>query len=159
MEPAKAEERRAPRRLWKLPSWLVSNAALHAHRLVSESFAAEGYRKGHFTVLVTLSETGPTSQAEMGRRLSMDRSDMVAVVSDLEHDGLVKRSRDEDDRRRNVVRLTPAGTRMLERLDARVEEAQAALLEPLSAAERRELRRLLSRVVEHHAGGAKEGGA
>jgi MarR family transcriptional regulator, lower aerobic nicotinate degradation pathway regulator len=147
-----AHEQRAPRRLWRLSSWLIGHSALHAHRLVSDGFAAEGYRRPHFTVLVALSESGAASQATLGRRLAIDGSDMVAVIGDLERDGLVDRCRDEEDRRRNVVRLTPAGERTLERLDARVEAAQDELLAPLSAAERSELRRLLTRVVEHHAG-------
>jgi DNA-binding MarR family transcriptional regulator len=147
---ATAAETGPPRRLWRLPSWLVSQAALHAQRLVSVSLAAAGVRRHHFTVLVALDEQGPASQAALGRRLWIDRSDMVAVINDLERDGLVARVRDEQDRRRNVVRLTPAGARALKRLDARVEEAQDALLEPLSANERRELQNLLTRVVEHH---------
>jgi MarR family transcriptional regulator, lower aerobic nicotinate degradation pathway regulator len=152
MEVAPVTEPPAPRRLWRLPSWLVSNTALFAQRLVSERFAAEGRRMAHFAVLVALSEIGPASQAALGRSLSIDRSDMVAVLNELEDEGLVARVRDEADRRRNLVRLTPAGTRALERLDEQVEAAQEELLAPLSAAERRELRRLLTRVVEHHAG-------
>jgi DNA-binding MarR family transcriptional regulator len=140
----------APRRLWQLPSWLVSQVALQGQRLVGEGLAADGLRRYHFTVLVALDEDGPTSQAALGRRLSIDRSDMVAVINDLERDGLVARERDDDDRRRNLIRLTPAGERALRRLDARIDEAQTALLEPLSAKERNELKRLLTRVVEHH---------
>jgi DNA-binding MarR family transcriptional regulator len=140
----------APARLQRLPSWLLNQAALHASRLVGESFAKAGVRRYHFSVLVALAEDGPASQADLGRRLWIDRSDMVAVINDLERDGLVARVRDATDRRRNLVRLTPAGKRALERLDAQVEEAQAALLAPLSAAERRTLKRLLARVVEHH---------
>ena len=109
-----------------------------------------GFRRYHFSVLVALAADGQASQAALGRRLSIDRSDMVAVVNDLERDGLVARVRDERDRRRNLVRLTPAGKRALDRLDARVEEAQGAVLAPLSAAERDDLVRLLTRVVEHH---------
>jgi DNA-binding MarR family transcriptional regulator len=139
----------SPRRLRQLPSWLLNQAALQANRLVSERLDAEGMRRYHFSVLVALDEDGPDSQAALGRRLSIDRSDMVAVLNDLERDGLVARDRDERDRRRNVIRLTPAGRRTLKRLDARVQEAQAALLEPLSAAERRALKDLLARVVEH----------
>ena len=74
----------------------------------------------------------------------------VAVINDLERDGLVARGRDEEARRRNLVALTPAGADARARLDARVEEAQDALLAPLSSAERRQLRDLLTRVVEHH---------
>jgi MarR family transcriptional regulator, lower aerobic nicotinate degradation pathway regulator len=144
------ETANAPRRLWQLPSWLVSQVARQGDRLVSDRLAAAGLRKYHFTVLVALEEHGPTSQAALGRRLSIDRSDMVAVINDLERDGLVARGRDEEDRRRNLVALTPAGADARERLDARVEEAQDALLAPLSSAERRQLRDLLTRVVEHH---------
>ena len=141
---------RAPARLRRLPSWLLNQAALHAQRLVAEAFAQAGVRRYHFSVLVALAEDGPASQAILGRRLWIDRSDMVAVINDLERDGLVARVRDERDRRRNLVRITPTGTRALKRLDARVQDAQAALLEPLSASERGELEGLLARVVEHH---------
>jgi MarR family transcriptional regulator, lower aerobic nicotinate degradation pathway regulator len=138
----------APRRLRRLPSWLLNQAALRANRLVSEGFEAEGMRSHHFSVLVALDEDGPASQAALGRRLGIDRSDMVAVINDLERDGLVARAEDERDRRRNVIRATPAGRKALKRLGARVDAAQAALLEPISAAERRTLERLLARVVE-----------
>ena len=140
----------APRRLRRLPSWLLNQAALQANRVVGEAFAAAGIRRHHFTVLVALDEGGPASQAEIGRQLSIDRSDVVAVLNDLERDGLVVREPDEVDRRRNLVRLTPPGVEALGQLAARVEAAQRALLAPLSAAERKELERLLERVVDYH---------
>lgn len=137
-----------PQRLRTLPSWLLNRAALRANRIVADGFAAAGARRAHFTVLVALDERGPASQAELGRRLGIDRSDMAAVAAELERDGFVARSRDERDRRRNVVRLTAAGDAALRRLGARVEAAQEELLAPLSVEERRELERLLTRVVE-----------
>lgn len=139
-----------PRRLQRLPSWLSAQVARHAARLVSESLAAEGARRQDFTVLTALAEQGPMSQADLGRRLWIDRSDLHAILNELERNGLVSRVRDEGDRRRNLVELTAAGEDALERLDARVQAAQDALLEPLSARERSELRRLLGRLVEHH---------
>ena len=78
-------------------------------RLVDASLAQDGARRQHFTVLTSLSEQGPTSQAELGRRLSIDRSDLHALLGELERDGIVTRVRDERDRRRNVVMLTRAG--------------------------------------------------
>lgn len=145
------QEHDAPRRLWALPSWLVNRVALQASRLVAERLGDAGVRRKHFSVLTTLDEFGPMSQAAIGRRLALDRSDLHAIVGDLEGDGLVARERDPDDRRRNLVALTGKGRTALKRLDARVEAAQADLLAPLSAREREELRRLLARVVEHHA--------
>ena len=137
----------APKRLQGLASWRLSAAALVGDRLVNEALATEGVRKYHFRVLVALSEHGPLSQADLGRRLHIDRSDMVAVVGDLEQAGYVGRRRDRDDRRRNVVAVTGDGEAALERMDAAVERAQADLLAPLSAAERRELARLLEHVI------------
>jgi DNA-binding MarR family transcriptional regulator len=137
----------APARLRKLPTWLLGQAALAGDRRVNEELAAEGVRKYHFRVLVALSEHGPLSQADLGRRLHIDRSDMVAVVGELEASGFIGRERDPDDRRRNVVSLTPEGEAGLARMDAAVKRAQAELLAPLSAKERRELTRLLDLVV------------
>ena len=137
-----------PRRLRQLPSWLSSAVARKAQRLVSEALAQEGARRQHFTVLTSLAEQGPASQATLGRRLWIDRSDLHALLNELERDGLVRRMRDEDDRRRNVVALTQRGTAALKRMDKRVDAAQKALLEPLPAADRRELRRLLAQLVD-----------
>jgi DNA-binding MarR family transcriptional regulator len=137
----------APARLRRLPTWLLGQAALAGDRRVGEALAAEGVRKYHFRVLVALSEHGSLSQADLGRQLHIDRSDMVAVVGELERTGYLGRTRDPEDRRRNVVALTSAGEAALERMQAAVERAQADLLAPLSAAERRELARLLERLL------------
>jgi DNA-binding MarR family transcriptional regulator len=137
-----------PLRLRQLPSWLVGQVARRAEALVSEALAQEGVRRQHFSVMTSLTEQGPASQATLGRRLWIDRSDLNAILNDLEHDGLINRVRDEHDRRRNVVKLTRRGADTLTRLDKRVDDAQRALLEPLSAAERDELRRLLEQLTD-----------
>jgi DNA-binding MarR family transcriptional regulator len=151
MEPMKPADPQQPRALSRLPSWLVGQVARHANRIVSQTLGEAGVRKQHFAVLTALEEQGSASQAALGRRVWMDRSDLHAVLNDLERDGLVARVRDERDRRRNLIALTPAGREALKQLNVRVDAAQAALLEPLSSEERRELRRLLSRLEEHHA--------
>jgi DNA-binding MarR family transcriptional regulator len=137
-----------PARLRELPSWQASEVARRAGRLIDEALGQEGARRQHFTVLTSLAEQGPASQAALGRRLWIDRSDLHAILNELERDGLIDRVRDDHDRRRNVVALTRRGTAALKRLDKRVDGAQSALLQPLSAADRRELRRLLRRLVD-----------
>jgi DNA-binding MarR family transcriptional regulator len=136
-----------PARLKQLPTWMTSELARRGRHLVNEALGQEGVRRQHFVVLTALAEQGPASQAELGRRLWIDRSDLHAIVKELEGDGLLARVRDEKDRRRNVVTITRAGMGTLKRLDKRVDAAQEALLAPLSAADRRELRRLLVRLV------------
>lgn len=136
-----------PRRLRGLASWLASEVARRGQRLVGDTLGREGVRRQHFAVLTSLAEQGPASQADLGRRLGIDRSDLHALLGELEAEGLVERGRDEEDRRRNVVALTPAGRAKLRRLDRRVDAAQSALLAPLSARERRELMHLLEQIV------------
>jgi DNA-binding MarR family transcriptional regulator len=140
----------APARLRALPSWLLNQAALRAQRLVADGLGAVGAHRSHYAVLTALAEFGPDSQAALGRRCGIDRSDMVALVNDLAGDRLVDRQPDADDRRRNVITITPAGRRHLRMLDSVVARVQDALLEPLSAGERDQLVALLRRVVEHH---------
>jgi MarR family transcriptional regulator, lower aerobic nicotinate degradation pathway regulator len=138
-----------PERMRRLPSWLASQLARRGTALVGESLAQEGVRRQHFAVLTSLAEQGAASQAALGRRLWIDRSDLHALLTELEREGLLARVRDPEDRRRNVVTLTAHGKALLRRLDKRVDAAQTALLEPLSADERREIIRLLERVVSH----------
>ncbi|NUR71967.1 MAG: winged helix-turn-helix transcriptional regulator, partial [Hamadaea sp.] len=80
-----------PRRLRALPSRLTNQAALTANRIVDKALAQVGVRRYHYSLLAALDETGPTSQAELGRRTGIDRSDMVATVNDLADRGLVQR--------------------------------------------------------------------
>lgn len=136
-----------PQRVRALPSWMASEVARRAHQLVSDELAHEGARRPHFTILTSLSEQGAASQADLGRRLSIDRSDLHALLNELETNGLVARVRDESDRRRNVVAITPAGRAALRRLDKRIDAAQRALLAPLSAADQTQFKRLLNRVL------------
>jgi MarR family transcriptional regulator, lower aerobic nicotinate degradation pathway regulator len=139
-----------PERIKRLPSWLAGQLAARGAGLVAAALAPEGLRRPHFTVMTALADRGASSQAALGRRLLIDRSDMHALLAELEQAGLVERVRDPADRRRMLVDLTPAGTRTLKRLDKRIDAAQDNLLAPLPAADRRELDRLLARLVEHH---------
>ncbi|GAB3935357.1 hypothetical protein GCM10027614_09950 [Micromonospora vulcania] len=99
----------SPAGLRTTPSWLLNQTASHAGRLVSEGFAAHDLRGYHARLLAALAEDGPSSQADLGRRCGIDRSDVVAAINDLVGRGFVVRAPDPADRRRNVINLTDAG--------------------------------------------------
>lgn len=139
-----------PARLAGKPSWLLTQLAVHAHRLASERFAEAGARGYHFRVLAVLDEFGVVSQAELGRRSNMDRSDVVAAVNELAEQGFVEREQDQEDRRRNLVTLTEAGSRHLRLMDRALAEVQDDLLGPLPDEDRKTLTRLLSQLLAHH---------
>jgi DNA-binding MarR family transcriptional regulator len=122
---------------------------MHSHRLLAGEFGAAGVRGYHYRLLAALEEFGPASQATLGRRTSIDRSDVVAALNELADRGLVERSPDPDDRRRNVITITAAGRKELKALDKVLDGMQEKLLAPLSAPERKKLVELLTRLVEH----------
>ncbi|MEU4580207.1 MarR family winged helix-turn-helix transcriptional regulator [Nonomuraea sp. ATR24] len=139
-----------PERLRALPSRLTYGAALIANRIVDRAFAQAGIRRHHYSLLATLEEYGPASQAALGRRTGIDRSDMVATVNDLAERQLLERAPDPEDRRRNIITITPAGRRQLADLDRLLAAAQDEYLAPLSAADRQNLINLLTRLADHH---------
>ena len=131
----------------QMPSWLLSEASLHGHRLLTAAFASAGSRGYHYRLLAALREYGPASQARLGRRTGIDESDVVAALNELAAGGYVKRTPDPEDRRRNIVAITAAGTARLRRLDKVVVQVQEELLRPLNSAERELLIDLLRRVL------------
>jgi MarR family transcriptional regulator, lower aerobic nicotinate degradation pathway regulator len=133
-----------------LPSWLLTQTAAHAGRLVSDGFAREGARGYHYRLLTSLLDEGPASQAALGRRTGIHLSDMVAALNELEEGGFVERTPDPADRRRNVITVTEAGRRRAAQLDAGVRGIQEELLKPLDEAERQQLTTLLRKLLEHH---------
>jgi DNA-binding MarR family transcriptional regulator len=145
-------EETPPQRLRTLPSRLTNGAALAANRIVDHALAQAGVRRYHYAVLAALEEYGPGSQAALGRRTGIDRSDMVATVNDLAERQLLQRTPDPEDRRRNTISITAAGRRQLTQLDRLLAAAQDEFLAPLPAADRRNLIDLLTRLVDHHGG-------
>lgn len=140
-----------PAALTQKPTWLISEVSRVAHRLLTNKLATAGSRGYHYRVLAALQEFGPASQANLGRHTGMDRSDVVASVNELASRGLVDRSPDPADRRRNIITITQAGTAHLRRLEQLLADVQDQLAAPLSQAERHQLIRLLTQIMDHHA--------
>jgi DNA-binding MarR family transcriptional regulator len=141
-------ESRAPLRLRGTAFWLLGRASRAAQQLTQERLAEAGLRRGFYGVLATLDEFGPAAQADIGRRLAIDPSDMVAILNDLANEGYISRDRDPGDRRRNSVTLTAAGRGALNRFDGAIAAAQDAVLTAFSPAERESLVGLLERLVQ-----------
>jgi DNA-binding MarR family transcriptional regulator len=135
----------------QVPSWLLTQTAAHAHRLVADRLAEVNARGYHLRLLATLEESGPASQADLGRRTGIHFSDVVAALNELAEPGLIVRTPDPHDRRRNVVTITAAGRRQLRRLEKQIARIQDELLAPLTPTERGELADLLRRLLAYHA--------
>ncbi|WP_030733332.1 MarR family winged helix-turn-helix transcriptional regulator [Streptomyces sp. NRRL S-237] len=139
---------RALQHIQSLPSWLVGRVAARGRELVAAALAAEGLKLMHHAVLAATAEYGPVAQADLGRRLAVDPKDMVGMLNHLQEAGLVLRTPDPDDRRKNAVTVTPEGTAALARCAALAEAANAEFLAPLDPPEREHLLALLTRLHE-----------
>jgi DNA-binding MarR family transcriptional regulator len=140
----------APARIRDRPTWLISRTYARSHRILNEAFAQSGtgLRSYHYRLLAALDEAGPSSQADLSRGTSVDRSDVVAVLGHLEDAGLIQRAVDPANRRRNIVTLTRAGKKQLKALGRVVDEAQERVMEPLTPTERARLVELLRRLQD-----------
>jgi DNA-binding MarR family transcriptional regulator len=118
---------------------------------MNEGLAEVDARKWHYAVLASLQDFGPGSQATLSRRTGIYRSDMVGVLNELAERDFVERAPDPGDQRRNVITISAQGRRRLRRLDKVLDDLHDELLAPLSPAERDQLVRLLTRLLDHHA--------
>ncbi|MGW4498223.1 MarR family winged helix-turn-helix transcriptional regulator [Micromonospora sp. NPDC004336] len=142
-----SQEALPPERLRGLTSWLLHHASSHANRLVAAHAGRPGFRL-RYALLAGLDQYGSLSQAELCRRLGVDRGDAVSALNGMERDGLARRLPDPADARRNVVEITPAGCEVLFELDAVVTAAQSELLQGLTEEERSQLNVLLHKLIE-----------
>ncbi|MFF5919299.1 MarR family winged helix-turn-helix transcriptional regulator [Streptomyces flavochromogenes] len=111
--------------------------------------AALGVAGLHPRNAMTLMQLAPgsMSQRELAAAMEVDPSQLVAILNELESEGLAERRRDPADRRRHIVEITEAGAAALDRVDAAVSAAERELFGDLTEAEQVLLRGLLDRVV------------
>ncbi len=86
---------------------------------------------------------------ELSRRMMVTSGNVTGITDQLVAEGLVRRVHTPDDRRAYLVRLTPAGKRMFDRMAAAHEAWMIELLGGLTGVEREALHGLLAKVKQH----------
>jgi MarR family transcriptional regulator, lower aerobic nicotinate degradation pathway regulator len=148
-EPINADdEPRPPARLRALASWQAGRVAILGTRMIARHMPLSA--RAEFAVLAALEEYGELSQADLGRRLGLDRNEISGIAGRLEQGEYIDRHVDPDNRRRNVLTLTAAGRRYMEDIQRRADAAQDELLVGLTEAERRQLNQLLTKLLSSH---------
>ena len=129
---------------------LAYRSAMIARFGEHDEFAKWGLRPPSIGTLKVIAHHGPISQREVSERLGVHPSDMVKVVDQLESYGLVRRERADTDRRRYDLTLTVKGERVLQRFDELAREVDQDFYRVLSESERKQLERLMTKVVTSH---------
>lgn len=124
--------------------------ARHAAQARRNTLDADGLRYWQFKVLLQLRRTGPpyeASPSQLADSLGLTRGALSARLAPIEEAGFITRTHETGDRRRVRVRLTEAGSAAFEQQASREEQGEAALLTPLTGAERETLAGLLRKVI------------
>jgi DNA-binding MarR family transcriptional regulator len=126
---------------------LLEYLARVGRRAVDTTLAPGGLRTRHLIALRLLSEFGPAGQHGLADSLSLDPTNVVGLLNELEERELVTRRRDPADRRRHIVALSRRGEDELCLAYARLRLVEDGLLSALSATEREVLYDLLVRAA------------
>ena len=119
-----------------------------AGRRAAESFLEpSGLRPRHVVALTLLSDHGPASQQGLAEALSLDPSNVVGLLNELEERGLISRRRNPVDRRRHIVELSTEGRAQLQAIERRLARVEDDVLHALSPEERATLHDLLLRAA------------
>jgi DNA-binding MarR family transcriptional regulator len=127
--------------------YLVIKLGELALKSAEDALAPLGLRARHFNVMTMIGAGTPMSQQEVGTLLGIDKTLIVAVIDDLEKRDLVRRERNQEDRRRYTLELTAKGKRLLKDAYGQIDRAERELLSSLSASEIGVLRELTTRVL------------
>jgi MarR family transcriptional regulator, lower aerobic nicotinate degradation pathway regulator len=136
-----------PEELQACTSFLLARVGTAIKLSALEAFEDEGLSMYQYSVLAVLAEGARETQATIADTLGLDRGQLVGVLDGLEEAGLIERRRDQSDRRRHMVSLTPAGKKQLVKMRTIVKRIEDAFLEPLDEKSRAVLHRALLRVA------------
>ena len=124
-------------------AFLLARANAISLTRVNTALAPFGLKVRSYTVLSLAAEGGRPSQRDLSEFLRLDPSQIVALVDQLESDGLVCREPDPADRRANVVVATEEGRERHHRARAAVRIAEQEVFAAFSAEDLGKLTTLL----------------
>ena len=129
----------------------LMQAGDEAFRVVDAHLAEHNISQGRFMVLMLLLNkvtncSQPRTPAELADLSHVTRATMTGLIDTLERNGFVTREPDLIDRRMMSVALTEKGRILLQQILPPHFKRMAALMQPLTEAERKTLVELLSKI-------------
>ncbi|HET8956067.1 MAG TPA: MarR family winged helix-turn-helix transcriptional regulator [Solirubrobacterales bacterium] len=132
-------------------AFLLSQVGIHASRQFAERIAAAGLNPPLFRVLNLVDAAEGRSQQAIGQAIEVPASRMVALVDELEQEGLVERRPDPEDRRVRALYLTKKGRKALTCGREIAKRHEDELTQGLGASDRKRLLDLLQKMVDAQA--------
>ncbi|HKE80746.1 MAG TPA: MarR family transcriptional regulator [Solirubrobacteraceae bacterium] len=127
----------------------VSRLARELEQRLEVVYREHGLESGWHDVLATLRRTGAPFRlrpTDLTDATMLTSSGTTKRLDRLEQAGLIAREPDPDDRRGTLIRLTPAGRRLIDKVTEAHLANEKRLVGALTAAERRQLADLLRKL-------------
>jgi DNA-binding MarR family transcriptional regulator len=141
---------RLPEELVASSTFLLKRLGFAAKERGMHAYEQQGLHPYHFAILLAVDEGSHETQGAIADALGYDKGQLVGLLDELEDAGLVSRQRDQADRRRQIVQMTPAGRKMLDKLRKLSAGVEHDFLAALSDKEREQFHALLLKLAEHH---------
>lgn len=128
-------------------AFLLRVAAERANEVVDNQLSAFGLNARHVAILL-LAEQQDMNQNTLAIAAKTHPNAIVSLLDALQEKGLARREQNASNRREYLVRVTPAGRRLLKSLSEATETAMENVTEKLTAEDRHDLTRLLLKLIE-----------
>jgi MarR family transcriptional regulator, lower aerobic nicotinate degradation pathway regulator len=130
------------------PGYLFRRMQQIAVAIFMEECKAFDLTPVQYAALVAIHTYPGIDATRLSAVIAFDRSTLGSVIERLEAKDLIRRKPGSDDRRVKLLYLTKSGAALLGDIMASVDRAQARMLQPLKAADRKTLLALLTRLVD-----------
>ena len=104
---------------------------------------AHGLSMWGYSVLVALDRSAIRTQAALAEAIGADKTRIIAILDELQQNGLIERLADPEDRRARLLAITKEGRRVKDAVQAEIQRGEERWLGTLSATERAVFLRVL----------------
>jgi DNA-binding MarR family transcriptional regulator len=136
----------------RAPGHLIRRAHQQAVAIFMEETGGSDITPVQFAILNALIEAPGEDHVTLAGKVAFDAATFGSVIGRLEAKGWVRREADELDRRRKRLWVTPEGKQAALALKRAAARTQVRILDPLDAAEQRQLLLLLGKLVTRRNG-------
>ncbi len=136
--------------LYDMPGHLIRRAQQISTALFTEECAGFDLTSVQYAALYAIAMNPQVDATRLSALIAFDRSTIGDVLERMEAKGWIERTPSDQDRRAKLVRLSPAGRRLLRKVTPAVRRVQERMLAPLPPADRDTIIRLLARLAEVH---------
>ncbi|WP_320198149.1 MarR family winged helix-turn-helix transcriptional regulator [Agrobacterium sp. rho-13.3] len=111
----------------------ITQAARSMRTVLSHNLATSGLYAGQDGVILALAQEGSMTPGQIAQKLGVKAPTMTRTIGRMEAQGFVERSAGEGDGRLTMVKLTDAGLKSVEHINASIADCGARAVDGLSA--------------------------